>query len=386
VPGKVVKYSALLDAHQVAYEDGDERWERELWAGDTSGAASLEGASTSTGDAAASTSVLNEGGDLDGLRQSPFARAYVSPHATDDPMEHTHRLGIPMVPPAPLHRALATFGFGLTAAAASDVAWRSQPVGFLESLHPEDLEYFNSMAGSLAQDVEGLVERCMAAVRQSEAPSPVVGCKLHAVFGNALFVYHNTQGDKTGGRLQVAIFETSTVPILQTKTALLCHGMPKSENAFGIRTYGPKQAQSLATLTPKELQHDVSMFGLATTVLTRSLLRKLATMELPQLSLCKLSRRCLARLVQHTFLSASHDVQALTFNLSALLAFGHDKEESSPIVGTCLENVYSFNGWHKNTARSATQRVRKGATQDNVTYPIVPHNARTHTHLPSHGL
>ena len=177
----------------------------------------------------------------------------------------------------------------------------------------------------------------------------VVGCKLHAIFGNALFLYHNMQGSKNARRHQVSIFETSTVPGLQTKAAILFHGMPKSENAFGIRTYETRQAQSLATLTPKELQHDILMFGLAVTVLTRSLLRKLENMELSQLSLSKLSRRCLARLVQHTFLSASHDLQAVTFNLSALLAFGHDKAESSPIVGTCLENVYLFNGWHDNT-------------------------------------
>ena len=347
VRGVVKQYSATLNAHFVGYEDGDQRWEEELCAilpaGDMGGVASSVG-------------------EPDYCRQSPFDLSYVSASATNGPMEHTLQMGLPKVQPVrPL--SLAMLGTDTT-------WWRTKPVGFLESLHEKDRIYFDSMAGSLAQNVVRLIELCMATVRDSAATSSVIECKLLAIFGNALFVHHNVQGDKTEKFLQVGIFETSTVPMLQTKAAMLCHGMPKSENAFGIATYVPKQAQSLAALTPKELQHDISMFGLAITVLTRSLLRKLANMALPELSLTKLSRRRLARLVQHTFHSASHDLQALTFNLSALLAFGHDKGESSPIIDTCLENVYSANGWHANTARSATRRVRK-----------VPH---THTHTQIH--
>jgi len=329
VRGVVKQYSATLNAHFVGYEDGDQRWEEELCAilpaGDMGGVASSVG-------------------EPDYCRQSPFDLSYVSASATNGPMEHTLQMGLPKVQPVrPL--SLAMLGTDTT-------WWRTKPVGFLESLHEKDRIYFDSMAGSLAQNVVRLIELCMATVRDSAATSSVIECKLLAIFGNALFVHHNVQGDKTEKFLQVGIFETSTVPMLQTKAAMLCHGMPKSENAFGIATYVPKQAQSLAALTPKELQHDISMFGLAITVLTRSLLRKLANMALPELSLTKLSRRRLARLVQHTFHSASHDLQALTFNLSALLAFGHDKGESSPIIDTCLENVYSANGWHANTARS----------------------------------
>ena len=339
----IICYSASNDKHLLQYRDGTKLWEPEvvanfgkqprLTAADEKRLAATESESP----------FLAYVGTLDDASKAQLVSAYASTAASPAPPS------LPTDERVAFHKRL-------------DQLRGAERTPILDLLDREEREYFRARAGKHAERAVELVGKCRDKICASNAPTNVVAAKVLATCGAAVFVSRNTPpacGDAAASstaerRVKCAIMETSTVPIAQSKVALLAHGMPKKENAFDVSTELRNREDSRLSLTDPDLWplYKDSIFGLWAQVSTRTLTREIDALNMPH-DLKTLSRAALRRLVVTVANRLSRRALELLLTFSCVLAYGHDDDEKeSPLYNTCMALLYQRNRWQRQQANA----------------------------------
>ena len=156
---------------------------------------------------------------------------------------------------------------------------------------------------------------------------------------------------------------------------------------WGALAGAPANA-TMAALTCPDKKTGKSVFGVATHVLTLWAVSELQQVEglsaALRVDMKELTRAQLRawrdEIVLKLDCDGHHEVRArsIVHALSSVLAFAHTANDTSPIRGSAMECMWSYNGWQRNQASGLLYKVRRRRRS-----PFLPsnhHHARARAH------